>query len=65
MARQARTIIPGQAMHVMVRGNNREMLFFNDADRRIYLDWFDAQSCSSLDDSSERRFTGKDDAISR
>ena len=39
MARQARTIIPGQAMHVMVRGNNREMLFFNDADRRIYLDW--------------------------
>lgn len=39
MARQARTIIPGQAMHVMVRGNNREVLFFNDADRRIYLDW--------------------------
>ncbi len=27
MARQARTIIPGQAMHVMVRGNNREILF--------------------------------------
>jgi len=39
MARQARTIIPGQAMHVMVRGNNREILFFDDADRRIYLDW--------------------------
>jgi len=39
MARQARTIIPGQAMHVMVRGNNRETLFFSDADRRIYLDW--------------------------
>jgi len=39
MARQARTIIPGQAMHVMVRGNNREVLFFSDADRRIYLDW--------------------------
>jgi putative transposase len=39
MARQARTIIPGQAMHVMVRGNNRETLFFGDADRRIYLDW--------------------------
>jgi putative transposase len=39
MARKARTIIPGQAMHVMVRGNNRETLFFNDADRRIYLDW--------------------------
>lgn len=39
MARQARTIIPGQSMHVMVRGNNRETLFFGDADRRIYLDW--------------------------
>jgi putative transposase len=39
MARQARTIIPGQAMHVMVRGNNREKLFFSDVDRRAYLDW--------------------------
>ena len=39
MARQARTIIPGQAMHVMVRGNNRETLFFNDEDRRTYLEW--------------------------
>ena len=39
MARQARTVIPGQAMHVMVRGNNREILFFGDGDRRIYLDW--------------------------
>ena len=39
MARQARTVIPGQAMHVMVRGINRETLFFTDADRKIYLDW--------------------------
>lgn len=39
MARQARTVIPGQAMHVMVRGNNREILFFGDEDRRIYLEW--------------------------
>jgi putative transposase len=39
MARQARTIVPGEAMHVMVRGNNRETLFFGDTDRRIYLDW--------------------------
>jgi len=39
MARQARTIIPGQAMHVMVRGNNREQLFFSNVDRRRYLDW--------------------------
>jgi len=39
MARQARTVIPGQIMHVMVRGNNRETLFFSLKDRRIYLDW--------------------------
>ena len=39
MARQARIVIPGQAMHVMARGNNRQTLFFNSADRRIYLDW--------------------------
>ena len=39
MARQARTVIPGQVMHVMVRGNNRETLFFSEDDRRIYLQW--------------------------
>ena len=39
MARQARTVIPGQAMHVMVRGNNRATLFFQDSDRRVYLEW--------------------------
>lgn len=26
-------------MHVMVRGNNRETLFFSDDDRRVYLEW--------------------------
>jgi ribosomal protein S7 len=39
MARQARIIIPGQAMHVMVRGNNRETIFFSDVDRRQDLEW--------------------------
>jgi hypothetical protein len=39
MARQARIVIPGQAMHVLVRGNNRETLFFVPADYAIYLDW--------------------------
>jgi len=39
MARQARTVIPGQVMHVMVRGNNREVLFFSEDDRRTYLNW--------------------------
>lgn len=39
MARQARTVIPGQAMHVLVRGNNRETLFHEPADYAVYLDW--------------------------
>ena len=26
-------------MHVMVRGNNRETIFFTDEDRRTYLEW--------------------------
>jgi len=39
MARQARIVIPGQAMHVMVRGNNREILFRDPEDRRMYLNW--------------------------
>jgi putative transposase len=39
MARQARIVIPGQAMHVLVRGNNRETLFHAPADYAIYLDW--------------------------
>jgi len=39
MARQARIVIPGQAMHVLVRGNNRETLFHEPADYTTYLDW--------------------------
>lgn len=42
MARQARTVIPGQAMHVLARGNNREILFHEAADRAVYLDWLRA-----------------------
>jgi putative transposase len=39
MARQARIVIPGQAMHVLVRGNNRETLFHTPIDFVTYLDW--------------------------
>lgn len=39
MARQARIVIPGQAMHVLVRGNNREILFHESADYATYLNW--------------------------
>jgi putative transposase len=39
MARKARLVIAGQAMHLLVRGHNRQTIFSNDADCRIYLDW--------------------------
>lgn len=39
MARQARTVIPGQAMHVLVRSNRNEMLFQEHTDYAVYLNW--------------------------
>jgi putative transposase len=39
MARKARLVIAGYAMHVLVRGHNRQPIFFNQAAYRIYLDW--------------------------
>lgn len=38
MARLARFVIPGQPQHVIVRGNNREPLFYADEDYAFYLD---------------------------
>lgn len=48
MARQARTVIPGQAMHILVRGNNREILFHEATDRVVYLDWLRAAASEFL-----------------
>ncbi len=39
MARKARLVIAGQAMHILVRGHHRQTIFSNDVDCRIYLDW--------------------------
>lgn len=39
MARKARLVIAGQAMHLLVRGHNRQIIFSNDAACRVYLDW--------------------------
>ena len=39
MARKARLVIVGQAMHLLVRGHNRQIIFNDDTDCRIYLDW--------------------------
>jgi len=39
MARKARLVIAGQAMHLLVRGHNQQIIFNDDTDCRIYLDW--------------------------
>ena len=38
MARMPRIIVPGQALHVIQRGNNRQVVFFADEDYQYYLD---------------------------
>src|SRR5262245_66682086 len=38
MPRRPRIVIPGVAHHVTQRGNNRQQVFFSDADFRLYLD---------------------------
>ncbi|MEK7207753.1 MAG: transposase [Pseudomonadota bacterium] len=46
MARLPRIVVPGQPLHIIQRGNNREPCFFADEDYRFYLD--------SLKDASSR-----------
>ncbi len=38
MARLPRFVIPGHPQHVIVRGNNREPIFYADEDYRFYLE---------------------------
>ncbi len=38
MARLTRFVIPGQPQHVIVRGNNREAIFYAEADYQFYLE---------------------------
>lgn len=38
MARPPRIVVPGQALHLVQRGNNRQACFFADDDYRFYLD---------------------------
>jgi putative transposase len=38
MARQARTALPGYTYHVIQRGNNHQLIFSSDADRREMLE---------------------------
>ena len=38
MARLPRIVVPGQPLHIVQRGNNRQAVFFADADYRRYLE---------------------------
>ena len=38
MSRLPRYILPGQLQHVIQRGNNREPIFYEEADYRLYLE---------------------------
>ncbi|MCG2583966.1 transposase [Massilia sp. TS11] len=44
MPRRPRVCIPGLTMHVVQRGNNRQVCFLQDADRRMYLDYLASYS---------------------
>ena len=39
MPRKPRFFLPNVPVHVVQRGNNRLAVFFDDDDRRVYLDW--------------------------
>jgi putative transposase len=42
MARLPRIVVPGQAQHIIQRGNNRQACFFADDDYRYYQDCLQA-----------------------
>ncbi|MDB5433093.1 MAG: transposase [Caulobacter sp.] len=37
MPRRSRLVLAGEAHHIIQRGNNRQVFFFEDADRRVFL----------------------------
>ena len=39
MPRKRRFFLAGVPVHVVQRGNNRQAVFFDDRDYRVYLDW--------------------------
>jgi putative transposase len=50
MPRTARAVVPGVALHVIQRGNNRGLCFFRESDRTVYLHYLRrfAPSCACL-----------------
>ena len=48
MPRSPRLTLAGQAHHIIKRGNNRQAIFFTDADRRLFLDELAAASAAKV-----------------
>ena len=46
MPRPNRLILPGQTHHIVQRGNNRQVVFFSDDDRQIFLKWLGEASAA-------------------
>ncbi len=50
MPRRSRLILAGEAHHIIQRGNNRQVIFFEDADRRFFMaalrDALEAHGCA-------------------
>ena len=44
MPRKPRFFLPGIAVHAIQRGNNRQAVFFDDEDYRVYLHWLKTAS---------------------
>ena len=44
MPRSARIVIPGIPHHITQRGNDRQVIFFDDADRFVYIDLLKEQA---------------------
>lgn len=42
MPRRARLLLPGVPLHVIQRGNTRQVCFYADEDYRFYLEWLEA-----------------------
>ncbi len=42
MARLPRIDVPGVPQHVIVRGHNRDLVFRDDLDRRVFLQFLEA-----------------------
>ena len=44
MARLGRYFLADQPLHIIQRGNNREAIFFDDADHEHYREWLAASA---------------------